>query len=396
MTLLTIAVTILASACALVCAALVFLLALQVVSALFGARPLGPVTTSRGRSAVLVPAHDEEAGIVATLETLLPQCQAGDRVIVIADNCSDKTATVAHAAGAEVIVRNNLERRGKGYALDFGINHLRADPPDVVVVVDADCQVGPAFLPAIGAACQASMRPIQALYLMHAAPDAGLTMRIAAFAWILKNLVRPLGCQVLGLPCYLTGTGMAFPWGAIRDARLATGNITEDMQLGLELTMGGFPPRFHWEIEVTSKFPDSEAGAASQRARWEHGHLDTIVHTFPLVFKLGWQRREPRLLCMALDLAIPPVAFFALMLGSTLLLCAFLAAAGLAWFPFYVAAAAVLTFAAAIFLAWFGWGRQVVSFADLLRVPIYVAAKLPLYLRFWTNRQKAWIRTDRK
>ena len=66
----------------------------------------------RPRVAVLVPAHDEQAGVGATVAGLLPQIAAGDRLIVIADNCSDGTAAAARAAGAAVIERQDPDRRG--------------------------------------------------------------------------------------------------------------------------------------------------------------------------------------------------------------------------------------------------------------------------------------------
>ncbi|MGH7291820.1 MAG: glycosyl transferase, partial [Myxococcota bacterium] len=54
-----------------------------------GRRPTDvPAATGRRPSmAVLMPAHNESAGIAAALATVLPQMQAGDRVLVVADNC---------------------------------------------------------------------------------------------------------------------------------------------------------------------------------------------------------------------------------------------------------------------------------------------------------------------
>jgi hypothetical protein len=48
---------------------------------------------------------------------------------------------IAARAGAEVIERFDPDRRGKGYALDFGVRHLSTRPPEIVVIVDADCIV---------------------------------------------------------------------------------------------------------------------------------------------------------------------------------------------------------------------------------------------------------------
>ena len=50
---------------------------------------------------------------------------------MVADNCSDDTAEIARTAGVDVVVRHDPERRGKGYALEFGVRQLRLNPPDV-------------------------------------------------------------------------------------------------------------------------------------------------------------------------------------------------------------------------------------------------------------------------
>ena len=96
---------------------------------------------SRSRLAVLVPAHDEGAVLLQTIADIQMQLRPGDRLLVVADNCADDTAGIARAAGAEVVERHDPDKRGKGYALDFGIRHLALDPPEVVIIIDADCRL---------------------------------------------------------------------------------------------------------------------------------------------------------------------------------------------------------------------------------------------------------------
>ena len=96
-----------------------------------------------GTLAVLMPAHDEAGGIEPAIRAVLAQLAAGDRLLVVADNCSDATAAVARAAGAEVIERSDRVRRGKGYALDHGVRWLEQAPPAAVVILDADCIAAP-------------------------------------------------------------------------------------------------------------------------------------------------------------------------------------------------------------------------------------------------------------
>ena len=102
---------------------------------------------------------------------------------------------------------------------------------------------------------QTQTRPVQALNIMTAPLGSSVSYQISAFAWRMKNWVRPLGLKALGLPCQLMGTGMAFPWDVICTADLASGHIVEDLKLGLELTAGGWPPLFCPSAVVSSAFP---------------------------------------------------------------------------------------------------------------------------------------------
>src|SRR5262245_56051654 len=217
-------------------------------------RAARPSASFRRRVAVLVPAHNESTELLPTLADIRTQLRPGDRLLVVADNCSDDTAAVAVAAGAEVIERHDPARFGKGYALDFGLHHLAADPPDIVIVVDADCRLADDMIDPLATTCALMRQPAQALYLMTAPDESAINYRVAEFAWRVKNWLRPLGLGALGLPCQLAGTGMAFPWDAICPADLASGWIVEDLKLGLDLALAGHPPLFCPSARVTSRF----------------------------------------------------------------------------------------------------------------------------------------------
>lgn len=346
--------------------------------------------------AVLVPAHNESAHVLPTIACLQAQLRPGDRLVVIADNCSDDTAARARAAGADVIERCDPQRRGKGYALAFGVDHLRLDPPEVVLVVDADCVLSADAVSVIAQDCWRSARPVQMLDLMSAGAGAGLKLRVLEFAMLMKNLVRPLGSFRLGQACHLMGTGMAFPWPLIAGAELATGHVAEDMKLGVELTKAGHAPRFLVDAQVSSAFVQDTGVAKVQKSRWEHGHLATLAEELPGLLRAALCMRDPALMVLAMDLMIPPVAFYFLLLGA-LLAVTVLAA----WIWPVFGAMAVLTtlgaacFALAIGLAWFFFGRHLLSVGELLSTPLYALWKLPVYVAFFLKKRSSWVRTRR-
>src|SRR5262249_54386900 len=92
---------------------------------------------------VLIPAHNEEQSIGQVIETIRPELGADIKVLVVADHCHDRTTDVVRALGVNVIENRDPEPRGKGHALQLGVSSLEREPPDVVVVIDADCVVAP-------------------------------------------------------------------------------------------------------------------------------------------------------------------------------------------------------------------------------------------------------------
>lgn len=344
--------------------------------------------------AVLIPAHNESGTIEHTLENITKQLSENGLILVVADNCSDDTATIAGTHGAEVIERTHKENLGKGFALDFGVKHLANNKPDVVIIVDADCLLDDGTLQKLVHAAVQYNRPIQALYMMHYNKPS-LKQRISEFAWLVKNHVRPLGLSNMGLPCQLMGTGMAFPWSIISKASLASSNIVEDMKMGLDMALEGNAPVFLPDARVVSTFPEEGLAEQSQRKRWEHGHLSMIFTVLPKMLVVSVIKASKDLFAMVLDLVVPPLALLALI---TVLL--FVAASSMLVIfnenaAFIFSLVTLLTLAVSIFIAWLRWGRDTVSFTDLLMVPVYIIGKIPLYITAVFKRQKEWIRTNR-
>ncbi len=349
----------------------------------------------RPRLAVLLPAHNERALLGATLGSIVPQLEEGDRLVVVADNCTDQTAAVAREYGATVLERNDTQHIGKGYALEFGLKHLEADPPRIVVMMDADCIVHPGALAALAEQVAATGRPAQAVYLLQRPENPQPRDAVSALAFLVKNLVRPTGLARLGLPCLLTGTGMAFPWEVIHETNLASGNIVEDMQLGLDLALRGSAPLLCGSARVTGKLPSRASGALQQRTRWEHGHLRTLLTQVPRLLKAAACTGNVAALALALELAVPPLSLLVMLLMTGITIAG---AGALAGAP--AASVVSLTFGAValvgcVVVAWSRHGRDQLPMASLLAAPLYVLWKIPVYLKFATRPETRWVRSER-
>jgi cellulose synthase/poly-beta-1,6-N-acetylglucosamine synthase-like glycosyltransferase len=373
---------------------IVFMVQVLVSLLPYSAKPLPK--SARPSIAVLIPAHNEQLGIGATLESLRAQLVDGDRIIVIADNCQDNTATIARSYGAIAIERIDTVKRGKSYALDYGMRYLEQnEPPETVVIVDADCLIQPGSLTRLASLAVQKNRPVQALYLMYSPPNSSLKTKIAEFAWAVKNWARALGYHHLGLPCQLMGTGMSFPWALIQKANIASGHIVEDLKLGLELADQRHPPLFCPEAVVTSVFPINTEGAKSQRTRWEHGHLGMIAKEGPALLLRSLAKFNLGMLALVLDMCVPPLALLTLLVLSLALAGIILTSFSHALFPGLFGVLLLLMLGITVLLAWVKFGRSILSLTSLGYAPIYMLAKIPLYLKFLVRRQVEWVRSKR-
>lgn len=359
-----------------------FVLLAELVLGLLPDRSVGG-GESAVRIAIVIPALDEAEQIGAGIASMI----GAGRLLVVADNCTDDTARVARAAGAEVIERHDPAHRGKGFALAFARDHLAVDPPEVVIVVDADCQTDAASLSSLAACAIRHGRPVQAAYLMRARRDRGALVSLSGFAFLVKNLVRQRGMTRLGAPVVLTGSGMAFPWVIFAEARLATDEPVEDLALGVALARAGAAPIFHGGATVWTEAA-SKGATHDQRGRWERGFLATAGAQTPALLASG----RPPLMWLGLHLAVPPLALLVLLHGALLLLLMLLAASAMAWGVELALVAAMLL---ALAGAWFQHGRGWLSLPMLVAIPFYIVWKLPIYLAALLRKPRSWNRTRR-
>lgn len=346
---------------------------------------------------ILMPAHNEEQVIATTLASLQAQIGPNDSVLVVADNCHDRTAEIVREHGFTAIERSNAEQRGKGYALDFGLQYLKSQTstPDIVIIVDADCLLGEQALQHLKHQVLTRQRPAQACYLMKSGEVERVAVKVSEFAFMVKNQIRLRGLDRLGMPVPLTGTGMAFPWEALASAQLATGDIVEDMRLGVELAEHGMGASYCDHALVYSYFPSSEHAEKTQRERWEHGHLNTLRQFVPRLFKRAITGPSTQALGMMLDLLIPPLSLLVMIVAGAW-------AFGVMWglvFGYWGYASTsfwyLMVLMISIVAIWLAHGRHIVSSKQMLHIPVYILSKIMVYVAYMVRKQTKWIRTDR-
>ncbi len=367
----------------------------ECVASLFLPKAGSLARRSSATAVILIPAHDEARGIGPTIDDARRQLAPTDTLLVVADNCTDDTAVRARAAGAEVIERSDPEKRGKGYALSFGVDHLRPRPPDVVVLLDADCRLKPGSIDALVQQALQTGRPVQADYSFQSADRSAISM-LSSLATLVRNRVRPRGLRRLGQPCHLTGAGMAFSWEVICSAPELGAHLVEDLAMGIELALQGHEPLLCIEAETRSELPTGHQAALQQRRRWEHGQLGTLLQYGPRLIFEGARRRRLGLVALGADLMVPPLALLVGLLALLLVLAASMALSGGPHAPAWIAGTALALIATGVLTGWARYGRETIPARYLLLTPIYMAWKVPLYLSFLLGRrERQWKRTQR-
>lgn len=341
---------------------------------------------------VLMPAYDEAQGIGDTIRAVRAQMRSHDQLIVIADNCTDATASIARALGAMVVERHDLERRGKGYALEAARAHVDPDPHRTIIVVDADCIPQRHALRHLAAAAHHERAAVQATNLLSLPLGASPLVRVSCFAFLVKNLVRQRALQRMAGVALLQGTGMAFPQSLHARIDWGGGSLVEDLDLGVRLIAAGERVMFDDRALFLSP-ASSEAATVGQRRRWEHGMIGAIVRNAPMLLRAAIATGRPRLLIVALDQIVPPtVMLVTIALGVWFAMLIGFGPAG----PALTLTLALAALAGGLAVAWWSAGRQLLP-ADMLSQLIrYMIWKLPIGLQFLTRREGRWIRTERE
>jgi len=349
--------------------------------------------------AVLMPAHDEAAGIARSITDVMAQLRPCDRLLVVADNCSDATAAIARGLGAWVIERHDPAHRGKAHALEHGRIIMGNDPLwhdralAVAIIVDADCSPQPGALQRLARTCAGAQAVVQGAYLLVPPTGATPVVRMSCFAFMVKNLVRQIALRRLAGTVLLQGSGMAFPMRVFRRLDWTSASLVEDLDMGMGLVLGGVPVTFD-EHALFSSAASSQSATAGQRRRWEHGMMLSMRLFAPRLLKAALLGR-PRLAFLALDQIVPPTVLLLLIAGLATGLGLIMGGLMDEWAPVLILLLCDLALAVGLTLAWVRHGRTILPWRAVIGSIRYLAWKLPIFAQFFTQRQSQWVRTDR-
>jgi hypothetical protein len=135
--------------------------------------------------------------------------------------------------------------------------------------------------------------------------------------------------------------------------------------------------------------PLKENPALSQRRRWEHGHMELYFKVAPKLILKGLLRRNKNQLSLGLELAVPPLAFLIILCGAGMTLALALSIAYDTGPLIYLLITSTQFFNA-ISVSCIKNSNGEKTFTALKAIPKNLLWKLPLYLDFFTGRERKW------
>ena len=336
-----------------------------------------PGQDSSGSITALIPAHDEAASIGATLLALAEQSRPVDRVVVVADNCTDETAVIAQEHGAEVFETVDNSGRKAG-ALNQALTSILPSltQADTILVMDADTRLGPDYV-SHAAELFSTYPQLDAIGgLFYGEPGSGLVGQLQRNEYLRYQLqIR----QRRGRVFVLTGTASMFRAEALADVANARGSLlpgvrgdvydatalTEDNELTIALKSLGSPMVSPEQCAVETEVMPTWRALWRQRQRWQRGAIENLA-------TYGLTTATVRYWAQQIGIGYGVIALTS---AYALLLITAMAVDTWIWFPFWIVITSIFVIERVV-TVWSGGWR-----ARLVAAPIIIEIIYDFYLQ---------------
>lgn len=232
----------------------------------------------------LVPAHNEEVLLPACLESLRRMRYPPGRadVVVIADNCSDRTAAIARAAGVRCLERRAAADPGKPRAIAWALTQVRIGDYDAVAIVDADTEVDPDFAARLATAAPLAGKVLQPYNGVSNRTQNALTRMGAVLSAANHGLAYVLKTRA-GVSVPLSA-GMCIGSDVLASHGWTVSSLSEDWELYALLTARGVPIEGVSGAHIRAQEAASLRDSTSQRQRWTAGKVAVLLrYAWPLI-----------------------------------------------------------------------------------------------------------------
>jgi len=317
------------------------------------------------RVTVIIPAHNEADILPVTLAALKQQSRQPDRVIVVADNCTDATVEIATRMGYETFstIGNTHKKAGALNQVLGGILPA-TDASDVILVMDADTSLGPDYLAVATQQLQENRELSAVGGVFFGEEGHGLLGQFQ------RNEYTRYSLQIRnrrGRVFVLTGTATMFRAEALLDVAAARGvfipgetgmvydtaALTEDNEITLAMKSLGCSMTSPPQCLVTTELMPQWRNLWIQRKRWQRGALENLS-------AYGLTRATLRYWGQQVGIGYGTVA---LNLAIVLMLITFLSVDQWVWFPFWAIVGAIFILERVLTVWRGGWRARLLALA---------------------------------
>ena len=231
-----------------------------------------PKADRKLKFAVLICARNEESVIRLPVRSVMMSKYPADcrEVIVLADNCTDRTAEIARTAGATVWEKTEPSS-GKGDVLSWGINRLRERKDiEAVAVFDADNIVSDCWFDAINDALNDGECVVTGRRQSSNA-RANVISGWYTVYWAMMNELSNRVRTNLGLSGKLTGTGFAFLMSELKETGWNTHTMVEDVEFTVQTNIRGGRVAYVPDAYYADEQPEAAVYMWRQLRRWATG-----------------------------------------------------------------------------------------------------------------------------
>ncbi|MDQ3639335.1 MAG: glycosyltransferase family 2 protein [Actinomycetota bacterium] len=337
---------------------------------------------------VLIPAHDEEGCIAGALRSVWAQGRTPDRVVVVADNCSDRTAEVARLWGAEVYetVGNVHKKAGAlNQVLGAVLPDLRDE--DAVLVMDADSFLDGGFVGhALAKLSEGRYGGVGGTFGGREGGGFVGMLQRNEFARYARDVNRKKG-KVL---C-LTGTAALLRVGALRDVAASrpdgsvydTEVLTEDFELTLRLGHLGHGVVSPKECTLSTEVMETWGDLARQRLRWKRGAVENLIqYGLTRVTLEHWARQLVTMLGIVVTVLYLSTLFWAVAVQHSL-----------QFYPVWLAVTAVFVAERAVSVRRRGWRMSLLATTLVVEMPFDLflqAVNVKAYWQAMFRAERSW------
>lgn len=348
--------------------------------------------------AIIVPAYNEELVIEDLINSveLLDYSKNMYDLIIVADNCTDRTELICNEKKVQCFARHDDNKRGKPYALEWIFKQLDLDKYDAFNIIDADTVLDRHYLNGMNRQLRSGAEAVQGYFGIKNPDDSWLT-RLMVIPGVLKFSIRYFCKNKLNLSCPLMGNGMCFSRRIIKEGGWTAFSITENWEYYIQLALKSYVVHYCQDAIIYSQAEKSLSRGETQRKRWLRGRIGVALDYHRSILKKAIIERSFKLIDVFIELILPSYSE----LINWTIFC--LASAAVVQLTFFNTGALVIWGLILVFIQVFYYVAGLVvgkapirTYFALLCVPVFLVWKtIVTFKALLGYKDKSWEKTDR-